>query len=57
MAFGIGNLNPAKNWELDMVSIERLITDSDLRDQLSANSSGFLDLLGSQRLIDEILKL
>jgi spore coat polysaccharide biosynthesis predicted glycosyltransferase SpsG len=57
VAFGIGNLNPAKNWELDMVAIERLITDSDLRDQLSANSSGFLDLLGSQRLVDEILKL
>jgi spore coat polysaccharide biosynthesis predicted glycosyltransferase SpsG len=57
VAFGIGNLNPAKNWELDMVAIERLITDSGLRDQLSANSSGFLDLLGSQRLVDEILKL
>lgn len=57
VAFGIGNLNPAKNWQLDMVAIERLITDTDLRDQLSANSSGFLDLLGSQRLVDEILKL
>ena len=57
VAFGIGNLNPAKNWELNQVAIKRLISDSGLRDQLSANSSGFLDLLGSQRLVDEILKL
>lgn len=57
VAFGIGNLNPAKDWELNKVAIERLITDSNLRDQLSANSSGYVDLLGSQRLVDEILKL
>jgi len=57
VAFGIGNLNTRKNWELDRAAIERLINDSNLRDQLSANSSGFLDLLGSQRLVNEILKL
>lgn len=57
LAFGIGNLNPAKNWELNKVAIERLISDSNLRERLSTNSSGFLDLFGSQRLVDEILKL
>ena len=57
VAFGIGNLNPAKNWELNKLAIERLIGDSNLRHQLSTNSSGLLDLLGSQRLVDEILKL
>ncbi len=57
IALGIGNFNSPKSWELNQVAIERLICDSDLRDQLSANSSGFLDLLGSQRLVDEILKL
>ena len=57
VAFGIGNLNPAKNWELNKAAIVRLIEDSNLRHQLSTNSSGFLDLLGSQRLVDELLKL
>lgn len=57
VAFGIGNFNLAKSWELNQEAIERLINDSALRDQLSANSGGFLDLLGSQRLVDEILKL
>ena len=57
VAFGIGNLNSSKKWELNRSAINRLVTDSSLRDQLSANSSGFLDLLGSQRLVDEILKL
>jgi spore coat polysaccharide biosynthesis predicted glycosyltransferase SpsG len=57
VAFGIGNLSPAKHWELNQAAIERLIADSNLRDQLSTNSSGFLDLLGGQRLVDEILKL
>ena len=57
VAFGIGNLNSEKNWELDQAAIERLINDSNLRDQLSDNSRDFLDLLGSQRLVNEILKL
>lgn len=57
LAFAIGNLNSSKKWELNRSAIKRLVTDSSLRDQLSANSNGFLDLLGSQRLVDEILKL
>lgn len=57
VAFGIGNLNPGKNWELNQRAIERLVTDSNLREQLSTNSSGFLDLMGSQRVVNEILKL
>lgn len=56
VAFSIGKLNPAKNWELNGEDIKRLVTDSNLRNQLSANSRGFLDLLGSQRLVNEILK-
>ncbi len=57
VAFGIGNLNSAKNWELNGAGIKRLVIDSKLRDQLSVNSRGFLDLRGSQRLVNEILKL
>jgi len=57
VAFGIGNLNSMKNWELNQVAIEKLVTDSHLRDQLSINSSEFLDLSGSQRLVNEISKL
>jgi spore coat polysaccharide biosynthesis predicted glycosyltransferase SpsG len=57
VAYGIGNLSPNKIWELNRVAIERLFTDSRLRERLAANSSGFLDLLGSERLVNEILKL
>lgn len=57
VAFGIGNLNSSQEWELNQSAIKKLVSDSNLRDQLSVNSSGFLDLAGSQRLVDEILKL
>jgi spore coat polysaccharide biosynthesis predicted glycosyltransferase SpsG len=57
IAVGIGNLSSTENWELNWESVNRLVTDSTLRTQLAKNSSGYLDLLGSERIVNEILKL
>jgi spore coat polysaccharide biosynthesis predicted glycosyltransferase SpsG len=57
LALGIGYFSPAEKWKIDRVAIESLFSDSSLRDKLSNNSSHFLDLMGSQRIVNEILSL
>jgi len=57
LALGIGNFSQSKNWKLDRMVIEKLFTDASLRGKLSSSSSNFLDLLGSQRIVNEILSL
>ena len=57
LAMGIGSLNIAGKWDLDLNVIKALFHDPHLRAQLRKNSHGFLDLFGSQRIVDELLKL
>jgi len=57
LAVGVGSINNSGTWNLDSKSIKALFTDPNLRYQLRKKSSGFLDLLGSQRIVNEIEKL
>ena len=57
LAVGVGSLNISGKWTLDSVLIRALFSDLNLRFLLRKNSSGFVDLLGSQRIVDEIQKL
>jgi len=57
LAAGIGRYNPAGNWEIDWIMVTQLLLDSDFRRKLLETSKGFVDLLGSQRIVDEILTL
>jgi len=57
LAIGIGSLNNSGIWDLDSNVIKALFQDPHLRVQLRKNSHGFLDLLGSQRIVDELQKL
>jgi hypothetical protein len=57
LAIGIGSLNNSGIWDLDSNVIKALFQDPHLRAQLRKNSHGFLDLLGSQRIVDELQKL
>lgn len=56
-AQGIGGINPQGQWELDWNAIETVVSDSEVRRKLLTNSRGYFDLLGSKRIVDEILKL
>jgi spore coat polysaccharide biosynthesis predicted glycosyltransferase SpsG len=57
LAQGIGGIDSRGNWKLDWDSVSRFISDSRVRRKLLSNSSGYFDLLGSKRIVDEILKL
>ncbi len=57
LAQGIGGLDSQGHWKLDWGSISAVISDSRVRRKLLSNSSGYFDLLGSKRIVDEILKL
>ena len=57
LAADIGNFSQEGQWEINRITIKSLFSDSSLRDKLSANSSNFLDLLGSQRIVNRILSL
>ena len=54
LAIGVGSLNSSGSWNLDSALIRELFNDPNLRYQLRKNSSGFLDLLGSQRIVNEL---
>ena len=54
LAIGVGSLNSSGIWNLDSALIRELFNDPNLRYQLRKNSSGFLDLLGSQRILNEL---
>lgn len=62
----IGNLRLASQiggrvsrgfWDLDSHELSTLIDDSDYRKTLIENSSGYIDLYGSKRIVDEIISL
>jgi len=57
IAAGIGEYSIRGVWELNWVLIKNLIRDSSFRRTISKNSKGYFDLLGSQRIVDEILSL
>jgi spore coat polysaccharide biosynthesis predicted glycosyltransferase SpsG len=44
-------------WQLNKELIQELVDTSSLRAKLRANSAGLIDLNGSKRIVDEILKL
>jgi len=45
------------NWNFDDSRIKALVISSDIRDSLRNEASGFIDLGGAKRVVDEILKL
>lgn len=55
MAIGIGYLTLEKKWCLNWAEISLLIKDANLRESIVANTRGYLDLLGSSRIVDEII--
>ena len=57
IAAGIGEHSTTGDWELHWVMIRKLIRGSNFRRMISRNSKGYFDLLGSQRIVDEILSL
>lgn len=57
LAVGVGTLNNSGKWNLDSALIRALFNDPNLRFNLRQNSSGFMDLLGSQRIVDELQSL
>jgi spore coat polysaccharide biosynthesis predicted glycosyltransferase SpsG len=57
IAAGIGEYSSGDVWELNWVMISELISDSSFRRMILKKSKGYLDLLGSQRIVDEILGL
>ena len=56
-AQGIGGIDSEGNWKLDWNAIDAVISDSELRRKQLLNSRGYFDLLGSKRIVEEILKL
>lgn len=54
LALGVGSLDSSGNWNLDSALIGELFNDPNHRYQLRRNSFGFLDLLGSQRIVNEL---
>jgi spore coat polysaccharide biosynthesis predicted glycosyltransferase SpsG len=44
-------------WQLDQVSINKLVTDQELRCSLRAKCKNFIDCEGAIRIVDVILKL
>lgn len=57
IAAGIGEFSVNGKWELNWDRIRELLVESRFRKIISKNSKGFFDLLGSQRILDEILSL
>ena len=57
VAQGIGGIDAEGQWKLDWDAINAVISDSTVRQKLLSNSRGYFDLLGSKRIVDEILKL
>ncbi len=57
LAVGVGSLNNSETWKLEKNVIQDLFTDPNLRFQMREKSSGFLDLLGSHRIVNEIQNL
>lgn len=57
IAQGIGGIDADGEWKLDWGNINAVISDSTVRRNLLSNSRGYFDLLGSKRIVDEILKL
>lgn len=57
LAVGVGSLNISGSWTLDSLLVKALFNDSNLRSFLRKNSSGFMDLLGSKRIVDELQNL
>ena len=57
MALGIGYLTLDKKWCLNWAEISLLIKDANLRESIVAKTRGFFDLLGSSRILNEILAL
>ena len=57
IAAGIGKRLSAEDYELEWGKIHLLIVDASFRQRLKEKSQGFLDLSGSQRILDEIERL
>ena len=55
IAAGIGKYLHSENYDIDWDLINQLLTDAGFRQKLQNKSKGFLDLSGSQRILDEIL--
>ena len=45
------------SWKINHAKIKDLITNSDLREELKLNIKNVIDLNGSKRIVDEIVKL
>lgn len=57
MAMGIGYLTLDKKWCLNWAEISLLIQDANLRESIVAKTRGYFDLLGSSRIVNEIIAL
>ncbi len=57
LAVGVGSLSNSKTWNLNTNVIQDLFTDPNLRFQMREKTSGFLDLLGSYRIVNAIQNL
>jgi spore coat polysaccharide biosynthesis predicted glycosyltransferase SpsG/RimJ/RimL family protein N-acetyltransferase len=57
MAIGIGYLTLDKKWCLNWEEISLLIKDPNLRESIVAKARGYFDLLGSSRIVNEIMAL
>jgi len=53
----LGELNSQKNWQFDLETIKRLITNVDYRKELVVSSQGIIDLMGAARILKAISDL
>jgi hypothetical protein len=51
----VGERLKENKWVLNHENIERLMGDSVFRKSLSDRCKGFIDLLGSKRIIDDVI--
>jgi spore coat polysaccharide biosynthesis predicted glycosyltransferase SpsG len=57
IAAGIGKRLSVEDYELDWEKIHQLIVNASFRQRLREKSQGFIDLSGSERILDEIERL
>ena len=55
LAMGIGERNNHQSWELDEVNIEKLVSNPQIRNELSVQARGQVDGKGSARIVEVIL--
>lgn len=57
VAVQIGDRTRTGYWEFDVGAIRRLISDRKLRNEITMAGSGFIDLDGTKRIIDAVIRL